>query len=152
MAFIQLGRVDELGSGVLKVSRLIKEYAKGANAQFIEGAVFKTIIPKDTTINTAVNKLINDGVNGGVNDKDGGINDGVNDISDGIKTEIVQIAELVSEKEGISTSQIAKKLGKSKRTIERYIRTAKNLGIIEYRGSQKTGGYFLTAKMKNIKS
>src|SRR4051794_40273483 len=39
--FIQLGRVDELGSGVLNVNRLIKEYAGADAPQFIEGVVFK---------------------------------------------------------------------------------------------------------------
>lgn len=43
--FIRLGRVDELGSGVRNVNRLIKEYAGSGVPQFIEGQVFKMILP-----------------------------------------------------------------------------------------------------------
>jgi ATP-dependent DNA helicase RecG len=43
---------------------------------------------------------------------------------------------------------IATKRGKSKPSIERYLRTAKEVGIIEFKGAPKTGGYFLTEKMK----
>ena len=43
--FIQLGRVDELGSGVLNVNRLINEYSNNGTVRFIEGNTFKTIVP-----------------------------------------------------------------------------------------------------------
>ncbi|MFN0199938.1 MAG: helix-turn-helix domain-containing protein, partial [Bacteroidia bacterium] len=43
--FLQLGRVDELGSGVLNVNRLIKQYAGENLPQFIEGHIFKMILP-----------------------------------------------------------------------------------------------------------
>ncbi len=40
-----MGRVDELGSGVLNMNRLIKKYAGTDTPQFIEGHVFKTQLP-----------------------------------------------------------------------------------------------------------
>lgn len=43
--FIQLGRVDELGSGVLNVHRLIKEYGGKGNVLFTEGNPFTLEIP-----------------------------------------------------------------------------------------------------------
>lgn len=43
--FIQLGRVDELGSGLLNVNKYISAYAGGGKPQFIESPVFKMIIP-----------------------------------------------------------------------------------------------------------
>jgi hypothetical protein len=39
---------------------------------------------------------------------------------------------------------------KSKPSIERYLRIIKKLEIIEYKGSAKKGGYFLTKKAKEI--
>ena len=52
-------------------------------------------------------------------------------------------------KEGANALDIATKRGKSKPSIERYLRTAKEVGIIEFKGAPKTGGYFLTKKMQS---
>lgn len=68
--FIQLGWVEELGSGILNVTKLIKQYAKGTKAQFIEGPAFKMIIPHDLesgTVNGKVNGTVRDTVSGTVN-------------------------------------------------------------------------------------
>ncbi|MCP4397115.1 MAG: AAA family ATPase [bacterium] len=43
--FLQLGWVEELGSGVLNVNEYLTHYTPGAVPQFIEGNVFETIIP-----------------------------------------------------------------------------------------------------------
>ncbi|SEA23331.1 hypothetical protein SAMN05443550_102369 [Pedobacter hartonius] len=34
--------------------------------------------------------------------------------------------------------------------VERYLRTAKELGIIEFRGAAKTGGYYLSNKFRKL--
>jgi len=39
--FIQLGRAEELGSGILTTTRLTKEYAEKGKAVFIEGITLK---------------------------------------------------------------------------------------------------------------
>ena len=43
--FMQMGRGEELGSGVLNVSKYLPLYAKGAKPQFVEGNPFVTVIP-----------------------------------------------------------------------------------------------------------
>jgi len=43
--FMQMGRGEELGSGVLNVTKYLPFYAKGAKPRFIEGDPFVTIIP-----------------------------------------------------------------------------------------------------------
>ena len=43
--FMQMGRGEELGSGVLNVSKYLPLYAKGAKAQFVEGNPFISVIP-----------------------------------------------------------------------------------------------------------
>lgn len=43
--FIQLGRVEELGSGIINITRYLKKYAPGATPQFIDIDIFETIIP-----------------------------------------------------------------------------------------------------------
>lgn len=43
--FMQMGRGEELGSGVLNVSKYLPFYAKGARPRFVEGDPFVTVIP-----------------------------------------------------------------------------------------------------------
>ena len=42
---MQMGRGEELGSGVLNVSKYLPFYTQGAKPRFIEGDTFVTIIP-----------------------------------------------------------------------------------------------------------
>lgn len=44
---IQLGRFDELGSGVMNVNRYLPFYTKGAKPEFIEGDMFSVVVPAD---------------------------------------------------------------------------------------------------------
>ncbi len=43
--FRQMGRAEELGSGILNVTKYLPHYVTGGQAQFIEGSPFRTIIP-----------------------------------------------------------------------------------------------------------
>ena len=126
--FIQLGRVEELGSGILTTTRLTNEYAGRGKAVFIEGGTFKTIIP----LPNKKDKVINDTINDTINDF----------ISDSIKERLSNAIKLLLEKQGLKVSELAQKLEVSERTAKRDLEKIRKL--IEYRGSKKTGGYFLT--------
>ena len=86
---------------------------------------------------------INDGVNEGVND---GANDGVND---GARKEIIALVTVIMDKEGLKAIDIAAKRGRPKRTTERYLKLARQLGIVEFRGPTKTGGYYITKSLQD---
>ena len=43
--FMQMGRGEELGSGVLNVNKYLPLYAKGAKPQFVEGDPFVSVVP-----------------------------------------------------------------------------------------------------------
>ncbi|HMP32633.1 MAG TPA: hypothetical protein PKD85_23705, partial [Saprospiraceae bacterium] len=111
---------------------------------------------KDTAKSDGVSDGVSDGISDGISDGvnkliDDGVNDGLIDgVSDGVRVEIIKIVELIIAKEGENALDIATKRGKSKPTIERYLRTAKVVGIIEFNGAPKTGGYYLTRKMKKF--
>lgn len=93
--FMQLGRFDELGSGILNINKYCKAYSGHEHPEFIEGPVFKTIIPLDENLmdedDVANNTLIsgdriNDRINDTLNDRitdtlsgDDRINDTLND-------------------------------------------------------------------------
>lgn len=57
--FREIGWVDELGSGVRNINKYNKIYS-GEEAQFIEGDIFKTIIPLDVRDTRKVNETIDD--------------------------------------------------------------------------------------------
>ena len=183
--FIQIGRVDELGSGVLNVNRLIKEYADNGKVEFIEGATFKTIVTMTTvkvsgTLGGAIESsegakerfegaidqiegvnLKIEGVNDeieGVNLKIEGVNDAVNDaVNDGsikgviqsVKGKIIILLKTIVENEGSRIPDYKKTTGFSDKSIERYLKMLRDGDLIEFKGeAPKTGGYYLTMKMK----
>jgi predicted HTH transcriptional regulator len=226
--FIQLGRVEELGSGVMNIHRLIKEYTGNqVSPQFIEGVVFRTVIPvpaEGDTANDTVNDTANDTVNGGVNatndesdTTNGGadtVNDGSDTINGGADTAndgsdtineltdtingganagtggsdtinggsdtvndtvnevltdafeqagirgvlredyklslILTTAEIYRQKEGASLESIVKATGKSAPTVKRYLQLLKELGLVEFLGSKKSGKYLITETFEKL--
>lgn len=152
------GLIDKLGLGTLRVVDLCrKERLKDPVwKDSIDGVTLTFNGPKalaakrDLNRNDGVNDGVDDGVNDGVNRLlDDGVNDGVIDgVNDGVRIEVVRITNLILTNEGAKALDIATKRGKSKPTIERYLRIAKEAGIVEFKGAPKTGGYYLTQKMK----
>jgi ATP-dependent DNA helicase RecG len=99
----------------------------------------------DNTAN-ADNDLVNDPINlknGIVNSVDDIVNGIVNDIVNKKKTIEQAVFEIITQKEGLSASDIAKIIGKSWRTTMRYLDILKREDKIEFRGAPKTGGYYL---------
>lgn len=152
------GLIDKLGRGTIRVVELCR--AEGLKdpvwKDTIDGVTLTFNGPKalaakkDDAKSDGVSDGVNDGVSDGVNRLiNDGLIDGVSDgVSDGVRVEIIKIVELIMAKEGVNALDIATKRGKSKPTIERYLRTAKEVGIIEFKGAPKTGGYYLSTKMK----
>ena len=81
-------------------------------------------------------KNTSDTINGTINQQREGINEGINE---GIKL----VLELLNRNSGINAPQIAMLLGKGLSTIERTISEGIKMGVIEHRGSKKTGGYYV---------
>ncbi len=70
-------------------------------------------------------------------------------VSDGVKKGIISIIQLLAKNEGLNVDKIVEEPGnKSKPTIERYLKIARTLNMLTYKGSAKIGGYFLTEGMK----
>lgn len=72
------------------------------------------------------------------------INDTVNDT---VKQRLARIIILLYERPGMKKSQLIKEFGLSEITFKRDIQKLK--GLVEFRGSQKSGSYYLTNEMKN---
>lgn len=158
--FIQLGRVDELGSGILNVYKYLTYYTPGATPQFIEDKLFKTIIPLATPTRVplpdrgdgektgevsepsvryghgAINDAINDAINGAIN---GAINTLV-------RKRLVKEINQMHVKGSLTLHQIQELSSIERRTAQRDVKILKDAGLVEYVGSRKTGFYKLTDK------
>lgn len=53
-----------------------------------------------------------------------------------------RMLSLLRESEGLTSRELSERTGKSRRTIMRYIRVLRSEGLVDYRGSLKTGKYF----------
>ena len=87
----------------------------------------------------AVNDAVNDAVKKG-------LIDAVNDAVNGGLIDVVRVIN--NSKTGCKFNDLRKKIGKSHRTVQRYIQLLKTLGLIEFQGAAKTGKYFLTKETK----
>lgn len=143
--FHQIGRADELGSGVRNLYHYVKLYS-GADPIFDEEDVFRLTVPlnaehspekngEETTRKTTLSTTLKtpeksgDKTNETVNEA---INEAINEV----------INEAIKNTPGINKPRLIKIVGKSRATVERSIATLIDAGKIEHRGSKKTGGYY----------
>jgi ATP-dependent DNA helicase RecG len=144
--FIQLGRVDELGSGVLNVNKYIREYSGSDSAQFIEGTTFKVIVPVSEGIN-ATSEGIN-AISEGINVTSEGIKAVVEGLFEGLRSDATKnLAEIlfqIHSHQGTNASDLSTKNGISPKSLQRYVKQLKEADLIEFKGARKTGGYFTT--------
>jgi len=125
----RINLVENMGTGINKIKKLLKESGnKDATFKFED---FFTII----FFRESSSKIKNGGVSDGVN---GGVSDGVN-----------QVFKFIESNPKIKVKDIQKQLKFSTRTIERYIKILKEKKIIEFKGSPKIGGYFVTESDKS---
>jgi ATP-dependent DNA helicase RecG len=128
--FKEIGRVDELGSGVRNVFRYSPEYTPGAVPELIEGDVFKTIVPLRAN---EVGKIMPTAnwpeVRSKVRSKFG--------VKFGVSSE--KILELILQDQRLSAVGIAEKIDLSPRAVEKQLARLKESGVIERVGPDKTG-------------
>ena len=143
--FVQLGRVDELGSGILNVSKYIKVYSGISKPQFIEGTVFKATIPIPEIGAGGATEEISvevDGLNEGV------IESIINGGSKKVKDRLLVIANYVLNNPGAKVADLTAESNISERILRENIKTLIESGLITYNGSRKTGGYYPTLKLR----
>jgi len=62
-------------------------------------------------------------------------------ISEGLNSTYIAVIEVLIKKGSLKVTQLADEIGKSAKTVERYVAFLKEIGAIEYEGSKKAGGY-----------
>lgn len=132
--FMQRGRVEEIGSGILNVTKYLKHYYPEAEAEFIDGDIFKAIIP----IPVREKKIL---------ETKFGIKFGIK----GKKLERIEsILRTLYSGSNISVVELADIFGVTTRVIEKDIKFLKDIGLIEFQGPRKTGRYVLMDEGKKL--
>ena len=84
----------------------------------------------------------NGDVNGDVNATSGPVNGPVNGLVTSLKGSLKEVYLIVVNNPGIKIGQVAEARGKSESTVWKQLNSLRKMGLIEYRGSDKTGGYY----------
>lgn len=84
------------------------------------------------------------------NRKSVGIIKGITEgITADVKDKITRILLVLYKEGGVRTADIEKLIDIPAKSLERYIKQLREAGIIEYKGAKRTGGYYLTNKVRN---
>jgi ATP-dependent DNA helicase RecG len=130
--FKEIGRVDELGSGVRNTFKYCSIYTPGIKPEFIEDDVFKTIIPLKAKEGKDTVSIFNwEEIRRKVRRKFG----------EKFGESSEKIIELIFENQYISASEMAKIIGITERAVEKQLAKLKEKNIIDRIGPDK-GGYW----------
>lgn len=129
--FKEIGRVDELGSGIRNTFKFCSIYTPGTQPEFIEGDIFKTIIPlKAEKLKTI----------GGWAEIRKHLGDQLGDrLGDRLGDSEWQILEIIWNNPAASITEMAASIKISTTAIEKNIQKLKRKGILERVGSTKKG-------------
>ncbi len=116
--FKEIGRADELGSGVRNTFKYCGIYTSGATPKLIEDDIFKTIIPLKPT------------------KKDDGINDGINEVD--LDEDEQKIVNYIQKNQKITTKEAVELIGKVKRTVNRKLTSLQEKGVLERKAESET--------------
>jgi ATP-dependent DNA helicase RecG len=128
--FKEIGKADELGSGVRNVFKYGPVYTPGSTPELIEGDVFMTVIPIATRRVSEIDPLTGwVEVRNKVRNKFG--------IKFGASSE--KTLKLIFQNGHLSAADIAKIINISSRSVEKQLANLKEMGVIDRVGSKKTG-------------
>ena len=126
---MNIGRADQLGSGVRNLYRYTKMYS-GGEPELIEGDVFKTIVPLDLSTTQMGDKLVDKSKMG--------------DKRVDMAEEFLKILRPYFDRnEWIDTSTACEIANKPPTTVKRYLKKLTELKILEARGANKNRQYRL---------
>ena len=139
--FHQIGRADELGSGVRNLYHYVKLYS-GADPIFDEGDIFRLTVPLNADYSPEKGLMRTKGKTV----KNVPMNEAINAPTNDVIREAIR--EAIKQEPGINRPRLIKLMGKSRATVERAIAALIAFGAIEHRGSKRTGGYFAVTAIK----
>jgi predicted HTH transcriptional regulator len=136
------GYIERMGTGTGDI--VSKCLALGLKQpEFLQEEDFKLTLWRSERENEGINAE-NEGVNinfEGVNKKNEGVNINFEGVKDSLQKELSKIYDYIKNNPSIKTPDVETLIGKSNATAERYLKILKDNKLIEYSGSDKTGGY-----------
>ena len=112
-----------------------EEKAKEAIALFDKQSKAKKAVNDTVTVNDTVNDAVNDAVKKGLIEA---LKDSIKDVL------IVAVKSIIVKEKGASINDVMDKTGKSNATVKRYLQILKIIDLVEFKGTPKTGKYFIT--------
>jgi ATP-dependent DNA helicase RecG len=134
--FVNIGRADQLGSGVRNLYRYTKIYS-GGEPELIEGDVFKTIVPLDLSVTGMTDKLADN-----LTDKKRADDELTRVEKDFLKT----LLPYFDEHEWIDNAIARELAGKSPESVKRYLRKLTESSVLEAHGANKNRRYRLSKR------
>jgi len=135
--FKEIGRADELGSGVRNVFRYTPVYTRGGKPELIEGDVFKAVVPL---------RVIGDNFHSSLNAWE--------EVRRKVRRKFVEKfgdkfaeswekpLEMIFHDRNVSAAAIAAEMGLTSRAVQKQLAKMKDMGIIERVGADR-GGYWV---------
>ena len=105
--------------------------------------VFRRATIKTTERDEGVNEGVNEGVKSLNGPVSGLVNSPVNGLVSSLKGSLKEVYMIVLNNPGFKIGQVAEARGKSESTVKKQLTSLRKMGVIEYRGSDKTGGYYV---------
>jgi ATP-dependent DNA helicase RecG len=147
--------IEKIGIGTLKMIAQCNDQGLKTPVWNIKGNSVVVTFPGISVpfdYNEGISEGLSEGLNRLIDDySNEGISEGTSKgITATLKKAMLEIIELLIKNKDIRASEIAKKLGKPYKTIERHIKILKDLNAIIYVGSKRAGGYKLTKKLLKL--
>ena len=117
--------LENWGSGVSRIVDACKEQGVPEPEYEVMAGFVKIVFRRE---NGSVNGLVNGPVNGPASS---------------LKGSLREVYLIVKNNPGIKIKQVAEKRGRSESTVKKQLTTLKKMDLIEYRDSDKTGGYYV---------
>lgn len=156
--FREIGFMDRLGSGVRRITQYQPAYTPGRPAQFIEGDIFRTIVPIPVYRDFDAERRALRGEDtepisqSGANDTVKWLDDAVNDavkrsddaVNDAVKARWQQEMRQIWQQGGATLPELRDQFKISRETVQRDMAFLRKANLIRFEGAPKTGRYVLT--------
>lgn len=146
--FFLRGWIEKIGIGTIKMIAHCKELGFIPPVWKVKDNNVSVTFP-DVVVPFNYSEGISEGISEGLNTLlVKAINEGISEgLSEGLNSTYISVIEVLIKNGSLKVGQLAKEIGKSSKTIERYVAFLKEIGAIEYEGSKKAGGYKISENL-----
>ena len=139
--FRNIGYADQLGSGVRNLFKYSKYYS-GKDPEFIEGDIFRIIVPLDDEY---LSRELNDST-GKVRESTGNVRESTGKVREKLKTDHNKIIEYVEKNGKITNKETQKLLNVGESRALKILRELTDMGTLKKEGKSKRTCYVMNSK------